>query len=154
MSCKHFCSVCLPLPLERPLDGNRTRDNVSRLASERQHASPTRSGHVSFRKLVNKPIAANSVQWKSKGGQDAIQIEKGKHEKRGTWNLGGVVELHDLLKQTRESGEEVILGGVHPVMYEKHTEDIELAEVRCRVVFTAPRARTNSGLIRILYTMK
>ena len=30
-------------------------------------------------------------------------------------------------------------------MYEKHSEDIKLAEVRCRVVFTAPRARTNSG---------
>ena len=59
--------------------------------------------------------------------------------------LGKVVELHDLLKETRETGEEIILGGIHPIMYEKHSEDVKRALIRARVVFTAPRAKTNSG---------
>ena len=96
--------------------------------------------------LVNKPIPANSETWKSKAGQDAMQEERAKHEKRGTWNLKGVIEVNDLMKQTRETGEEVILGGVHPVMYQKNSENPEQASLRVRFVFTAPRAKTSSGL--------
>ena len=96
--------------------------------------------------LVNKPIPANSETWKSKAGQDAMQEERAKHEKRGTWNLKGVIELNDLMKQTRETGEGVILGGVHPVMYQKNSENPEQASLRVRIVFTAPRAKTSSGL--------
>jgi len=96
--------------------------------------------------LVNKPVAANSPEWKSKAGQSALQDERQKHEKKGTWLCDKVVELSELLKETRASGEEVIIGGVHPVMYEKHSEDPKHAMLRARVVFTAPRARTSSGL--------
>jgi len=96
--------------------------------------------------FVNKPIPADSEAWKSKDGQHALQGEKGKHEKRGTWDLSGVVEMRDLLKEVRESGEEIVIGGVHPVMYQKHSEDEKQAVLRARIVFTSPRARTNSGL--------
>ena len=96
--------------------------------------------------LVNKPVAANSKEWRSSSGQQALVDEKQKHEKRGTWDLKGVVELSKLLQETRRTGEEVVIGGVHPVMYEKHSEDAENATLRARVVFTAPRARTSSGL--------
>ena len=96
--------------------------------------------------LVNKPVAANSTEWRSPAGQAAIEDERLKHEKRMTWEIDKVVELADLLRETRGSGEEVVIGGVHPVMYEKHSEDKEHAELRARVVFTAPRARTSSGL--------
>ena len=51
-----------------------------------------------------------------------------------------------MLRETRQTGEEVVLGGVHPVMYEKNSEDKEKAQLRARAVFTAPRARTSSGL--------
>ena len=66
--------------------------------------------------LVNKPVAAGSAQWKSVEGKTALDEEAKKHEKKGTWNLKKVVELKELLRETRETGEEVILGGVHPVM--------------------------------------
>jgi hypothetical protein len=95
--------------------------------------------------LVNKPIADNLQEWKSSKGQKAIQDERQKHEDRKTWDLSQVVELSTLLKETRAAGEEVILGGVHPVMYEKHAEDVDKSKIRARVVFTAPRARTTSG---------
>jgi hypothetical protein len=96
--------------------------------------------------LVNRPVAANSKEWKSTEGQDAIQIERGKHERRGTWDSTRVKELGQLLRETREGGKEVVIGGVHPVMYRKHAEDAVKAILRARVVYTAPSARTSSGL--------
>ena len=95
--------------------------------------------------FVNKPIPAGSETWRSPAGKDAIQEERKKHEKKGTWNVNKVVELSKLLEEKRKSGEEIILGGVHPVMYQKHSESPADAVLRARVVFTAPRAKTNSG---------
>ena len=95
--------------------------------------------------LVNKLIPAGSEMWKSQDAKNAIQVEKEKHEKRGTWDVEKVIELRKLEKNMKETGEEVILGGVHPVMYQKHSESPKDAVLRDRIVFTAPRAKTNSG---------
>ena len=54
----------------------------------------------------------------------------------------------------QRTGEEIIWGGVHPIIGCKGSErdlttltdeEIELL-MKCRIVFTAPRARTNNGL--------
>ena len=60
--------------------------------------------------LVNKPVAANSAEWKSQAGQQALDDEQVKHEKRVTWELDKVVELSQLLQEMRQSGEEVVIG--------------------------------------------
>ena len=103
--------------------------------------------------LVVRPIQANSAEWNSKKGQDAIWTEMSEHDKRGTWLTKEVVELDDLMAEVRSTGEEVILGGVHPILGAKGSErSPDDADLRCRVVFTAPRARTSSGLdIQCLY---
>jgi hypothetical protein len=73
------------------------------------------------------------------------------HSKRGTWLADQVIELSDLMQEVRQTGEEVILGGVHPILGAKGSERGG-EDLRCRVVFTAPRARTSSGLdIQALY---
>ena len=95
--------------------------------------------------LVVTYIAANSEEWKSKPGQDAIWTEMNEHSKRGTWLLDDVVELSDLFAETRRTHEEIVLGGVHPILGAKGSGR-GLEEFRCRVVFTAPRARSSSGL--------
>ena len=69
-----------------------------------------------------------------------------KHEEKGTWDLSKVIELSELLCETRASGEELKPGGLHPVMYQKRAENADIAELRARIVFTAPKARTSSGL--------
>ena len=35
--------------------------------------------------LVNQPIAPGSAEWQSAAGQECIQTERNKHERRGTW---------------------------------------------------------------------
>ena len=98
--------------------------------------------------LVTRPIPANSKEWKSIKGQEAIITEMGEHAKRGTWNMNSVRELDDILKEARQTGEETVLGGVHPILGAKGAEDCEEKDLdlRCRVVFTAPRAWTASGM--------
>ena len=54
-------------------------------------------------------------------------------------------ELNVLVKESRDTGEDIILGGIHPILGAKGAER-GLQDYRCRVVFTAPRARTASGL--------
>ena len=78
-------------------------------------------------------------------GQAAIVEEVSSHEKRGTWDVSQVVELDDLMTECRSTGEDVILGGVHPILGAKQAEKGAI-DYRCRVVFTAPRARSASGL--------
>ena len=104
--------------------------------------------------MIVRPIKANSEEWRSKAGQSAINTEMAKHAKRGTWDLDSVTELSDLLYQAGKTGEEIIDGGVHPILGSKGSErdaskltwqELE-ALMKCRMVFTAPRARTNSGL--------
>ena len=101
--------------------------------------------------LITRPIAPGSAEWKSKAGQDAITTEMMEHTKRGTWNMSVVYECGDLIKESKETGEDVILGGVHPILGAKRAEKGD-EDYRCRVVFTAPRARSASGLdVHALY---
>ena len=103
--------------------------------------------------FVNQPIAPGSAEWKSSAGQDCIDKERCKHERRGTWNLKPVIELPKLMEETQATGEVVVLGGIHPILYKKHAEDPNIAVNRCRIVYNAPQARTTqSGLnVHVLY---
>ena len=55
-------------------------------------------------------------------------------------------ELKDILDEARNTSEDVILGGVHPILGAKMAEKGGEDQLRCRVVFTAPRAWAASGL--------
>ena len=92
--------------------------------------------------LVNVPIAPNSAEWKRPDGQSCIHAERLKHERRDTWNLKSVIELSDLHKNCNATGETIIVGGIHPIVYLKHAEDPKMAKYRCRIVYSAPRATT------------
>ena len=105
--------------------------------------------------MVTRPIKPGSAEWKSCKGQDAIQKEMNEHESRGTWNLNSVMELDDLPASKKSKNQDVIIGSVHPILGAKAAEinktvaalEAALAEeLRCRIVFTAPGAKTASGL--------
>ena len=142
-------------PEKPPSSGAR---KMECLACQRRQKTPT--ANTTRRKkpqpgfgLVNQPIAPGSVEWKSASGQECIETEKNKHERRGTWNLNTVIELTDLIKETNASGEIVVLGGIHPILYKKQSEDPNISVNRCRIVYNAPQARTTqSGLnVHVLY---
>ena len=101
--------------------------------------------------LVTRPISAGSPEWKSAEGQRAIEEEMANHAKRGTWDVSGVIELDGLMKECRNTGEDAIIGGIHPILGAKQAEK-GVVDYRCRVVFSAPRARSASGLdVHCLY---
>ena len=102
---------------------------------------------------MNQPIAPGSEEWKSHAGQTCIQQEKEKHERRGTCNLKPLINLQDLNNETNRSGEGIVIGGIHPILYKKHADDPRISVNRCRVVYNAPRANTTqSGLnVHTLY---
>ena len=95
--------------------------------------------------LVTRPVAPNSAEWNSERGQHAIAEEMSNHTRRGTWDLSRVRELDDVVQEAWNTSEDVIYGGVHPILGAKGAER-GTTEYRCRVVFTAPRAPTASGL--------
>ena len=66
--------------------------------------------------MVVRPVAAGSKEWNSEKGQAAIAEEMQNHLKRGTFGMDQVQELDDIMKECRRSGEDVILGGVHPIL--------------------------------------
>ena len=118
-------------------EGNMTRESLVQWCIDEgvPPPCPDRSGHrqrsggeqLGFG-MVTRPIPANSKERKFQKGQDAISKEMGEHNKRGTWNLSSVMELDDLLKECRESGEEVVIGGVHPILGAKHAETAATSE--------------------------
>ena len=57
------------------------------------------------------------------------------------------------MEETQATGEVVVLGGIHPILYKEHPEDPNIAVSRCRIVYNAPQARaTQSGLnVHVLY---
>ena len=67
--------------------------------------------------------------------------------------MKSVIELGDLYKMHNATGENIIVGGIHPIVYVKHAEDPKMAKHRCRIVYSAPRARpTEQGLhVHVLY---
>jgi hypothetical protein len=105
--------------------------------------------------LITRPISAGSKEWLAPSGQEAIAKEFTTHNQKGTWDLSSVKELDDVVRESRSSGEKIIIGGVHPILGAKRAEKAaagEAEELRCRCVFTAPRAWSPSALdITALY---
>ena len=135
------------------------RSNKQQLDEGVPFLQEPREGHRQIRNdnqmlgfgMVTRPIPPNSKEWNSPAGQAAVQDEITNHEKRGTWDISQVIELDDLLKECRVTGEDVIIGGVHPILGAKQAEK-GVIDYRCRAVFTAPRARSASGLdVHALY---
>ena len=67
--------------------------------------------------------------------------------------MDSVIELTSLIEETKVPGEVVALGGIHPILYKKHAEDLKISVNRCRIVYNAPQAKTSqSGLnVHTLY---
>jgi hypothetical protein len=59
--------------------------------------------------MVVRPITANSDEWKSEKGQEAIAEEMTNHQKRGTWDISRVVELDNLMDNCRRDNQDVML---------------------------------------------
>ena len=158
---KHKPSMALQAYLTAWPEGEEASEALCRWCEDEgvPAPAPPRTGHrqqngseeqLGFG-LVTRPISPGSAEWKSKEGQDAIMTEMNEHRKRGTWNLANVRELSDIVAESHNTGKDVILGGVHPILGMKGAEGTN-PTMRCRIVFTAPRARTASGLdVQCLY---
>ena len=73
--------------------------------------------------------------------------ELNNHTKRGTWLINEVREFDDIVEECHKNNEDAIFGAVHPIMGAKGSEKADgKYDIRVRTVFTAPRARTLSGL--------
>jgi len=66
--------------------------------------------------LVVRPIPIKSPEGQTDKARAAVQKEVDGHESRGTWDVKRVIEKRDLFKKLRQTGEEVELGTVHPIL--------------------------------------
>ena len=72
--------------------------------------------------MVTRPIPPGSAEWTSTRGQQAIATEMREHQQRGAWDTTQVDELDALVKQSKEVEQDVISGGVHPILGAKQAE--------------------------------
>ena len=89
----------------------RAEECILQPAPPREGNRPRQGKHQVAFGLVNRPIVANSEEWKSPNGQEAMMNEVKKHEDKKTWDISKVRELGHLLEACRDQNKEIVLGG-------------------------------------------
>jgi len=85
--------------------------------------------------LVHTPIPLKEAHQILKA-REAVDVEWQRLAAKGTWDLRSVRPKHELIKEDRSVGKEVLFGSLRDLCYEKHSElSMELCKCKGRVLF-------------------